>query len=158
MKYCKHCCSEIDKKAKVCPVCRREQKSFHIGRVLVATFLILILFFIIANYLSNNPINNNNSDYLFSDDNFSYEIKNSYADEYSVNYYIDGIVKNNSNNDYSYVQIEFICYDNQGNNLGTAIDNISNLGAHETWKFNAIALFTDIESISHCKYNSVTGW
>ena len=43
MKKCKYCQTEIDKKAKVCPQCRREQKSFHIGKVLIAVVLVLVL-------------------------------------------------------------------------------------------------------------------
>lgn len=32
-----------------------------------------------------------------------------------------------------YCQIEFICYDKDNNNLGTAIDNTNNLLGYQTW-------------------------
>ena len=42
-----------------------------------------------------------------------------------------------------YCQIEFICYDKDNNNLGTAIDNTNNLLENQTWNFKAMGLFTD---------------
>lgn len=50
---------------------------------------------------------------------------------------ISGVIKNNSFGLYDYVQVEFVVYDENGNNLGTALDNMNNLGAGETWRFNA---------------------
>ena len=42
-----------------------------------------------------------------------------------------------ANKDYDYIQIEIPCYDADGNNVGTAIANASNIGKGETWKFEA---------------------
>lgn len=158
MKKCKYCQSEIDKKAKVCPQCRREQKSFHIGKVLIAVILVLVLTILFVrnqaldDYELSSPVSS------YKKDNFSYEVSNSYADEYGISYYIEGKVKNNSNKDYSYVEIEFVCYDAEGNNLGTVVDNTNNLMAYETWKFKGMALFNDINDIDHCNYKQITGF
>ncbi len=57
------------------------------------------------------------------------------------NYYsvtISGIAKNKTNKTYSYAAISYTILDEDGNQIGTAIDNISNLAAKGTWKFSAI--------------------
>ena len=59
--------------------------------------------------------------------------------------------------DYSYIQIEIPCYDAEGNNVGSAIANASNIGKGETWKFEATqfdggAVDCNIEKAD------VTGW
>jgi len=56
-----------------------------------------------------------------------------------------------------YCQIEFICYDKDNNNLGTAIDNTNNLLGNQTWKFKAMGLFTDSKT-DHCDFHEITGW
>jgi len=75
---------------------------------------------------------------------------------YSVE--IKGIVKNGKNEDYSYVSVEFSIYDAEGNNMGTAMDNMNNLASGETWKFSAssIGWFED-EPVSF-KLADVTYW
>ena len=50
---------------------------------------------------------------------------------------ITGTAKNLSGKDYSYASIEYTIYDEEGNNLGTAIDNINHLANGDTWKFEA---------------------
>lgn len=56
-----------------------------------------------------------------------------------------------------YCQIEFICYDKDNNNLGTAIDNTNNLLENQTWNFKAMGLFTDSKT-DHCDFHEITGW
>ena len=70
---------------------------------------------------------------------FSYTVDKSYAGDYGIGYYIEGVVTNKTDKEYSYVQIEFICYDKDGNNLGTAIDNTNNLLGKQTWKYKQTA-------------------
>ena len=89
---------------------------------------------------------------------FNYTVTNEYTDEYGFSHYIEGTVTNNRNKNYSYVQIEFICYDNQGNNLGTAMDNTSNLLANQTWKFKAMAFFSDASNVDHCDFHEINGY
>lgn len=60
---------------------------------------------------------------------------------------ITGKVKNNSNKNYSYVQITFSVYDTEDNKIGTCMDNISGLSAGETWSFEAIG-----EGVNNCTY------
>lgn len=89
---------------------------------------------------------------------FSYTVDNSGAGDYGYGYYIEGIVTNNTDKDYSYVQITFTCYDKDGNNLGTAMDNTNNLLGNQTWKYKAAYLGTDGKEIDHCDYYETTSW
>ena len=157
MKKCKYCQTEIDPKAKICPNCRKKQ-----GMPKWAIFLIVIVVIGIfaassggSNSGNANNGNANNGGSSEKQEKFTYTVTNEYNNSFS--HYIEGTVKNNRDKDYSYVQIEFICYDKDGNNLGTAIDNTNNLLGQQTWKFKAMGLFTD-STADHCDFHEVTGW
>lgn len=79
------------------------------------------------------------------------------SDEFGIAYYIDGYVKNNSDNEYSYVQIEFITYDSEGNTLGTCLDNNSGLEANGRWKFKAMCT-SEVDKIASYKLKEITKW
>ena len=64
----------------------------------------------------------------------------SYSEYLGYSVEISGTLKNSKNKDYSYVSVEFSIYDAQGNNIGSALDNMNNLGEGETWKFCASSL------------------
>lgn len=157
MKKCKFCKSEIDNDAKVCPVCKRDQCQFHIGKILITVFLILVLCVLISSCTYKINYNNAISGNETNKDSFDYEVTNSYQDSIGA-YYIEGNVKNNTSKEYDYLQISFVCYDSNGNNLGTAIDNTNNLLGNETWKFKAMGLFDYETSVDHCDYKEITGW
>ncbi|MBQ2864485.1 MAG: hypothetical protein IJE91_03360 [Clostridia bacterium] len=71
---------------------------------------------------------------------------------------ITGSVQNNTNSDYSYVQIEFSVYDENERNLGTITDNMNNLAAGETWSFKATSLgWYDYKPVSF-KLVEITYW
>lgn len=89
---------------------------------------------------------------------FSYTVDKSYDGDYGIGYYIEGVVTNKTDKDYSYVQIEFICYDKDGNNLGTAIDNTNNLLGNQTWKYKAMFMGSDGKEVDHCDYHETTSW
>lgn len=73
----------------------------------------------------------------------AYEITDLKVDESGFAPKATGILKNNTDTDKSYIQITFAVKDKDGNKLGTAMANINNLKAGETWKFEAISLNTD---------------
>ena len=54
--------------------------------------------------------------------------------------HITGWVKNSGSRTIDYANIEFSLYDEYGNLLGTARDNIVNFGAGETWYFDALGI------------------
>lgn len=90
--------------------------------------------------------------------NVTCNVDKQYGDKYGYSYYIEGTCTNNSDKDYDYLQIEFICYDKDGNNLGTALDNTNNLLGGQTWKYKAMSLSSDDSKVDHCDYHEVTGW
>lgn len=65
--------------------------------------------------------------------------------------YLTGTVRNNRDKDYSYTQITFNLYDAEGNQIGTAVDNINNFKAGGTWKFKAMAL-ESVDAIAHMNW------
>ena len=149
MKKCKYCQSEIDSKAKICPSCRKKQTNFPVWlRILLIIFIIAIAIASAGEKETNNQ----------TEEKFSYEVTNSAPDDANFAYYIEGTVTNNKEADYSYVQIDFVCYDKEGNNLGIAMDNTNHLLGKETWKFKAMGMFTDAETVDHCEFKEITGW
>lgn len=149
MKKCKYCQSEIDAKAKVCPICK---KKLGMPKWLVILIVLLVIGIGVA--ASGNSDDSANGE-TENKERFTYVISSEYDNSFS--HYIEGTVTNNKDKDYSYVQIEFICYDKDGNNLGTAIDNTNNLLGNQTWKFKAMGLFTDSKT-DHCDFHEITGW
>ncbi len=94
----------------------------------------LIVFGVIFGVTGSNDQNtNSNAELLISNVSMTYEY-NEYLG-YTVK--ITGIAKNNKNRNLSYASVEFSIYDENGNNLGTALDNMNNLGKDETWRFEA---------------------
>lgn len=152
MKQCKYCRSEIDSRAKICPNCRKPQGS-SVVRIIVGVFVGLFIIIILSAIASLDP---KTSNYLKESD-FSYEVTKKGPDSSKFAYYIEGVVTNKNSKDYSYVQIEFICYDKNGINLGTAIDNTNNLLGNQKWKFKAMTI-SDVKNIDHCDYHEITGW
>lgn len=53
---------------------------------------------------------------------------------------ITGTLVNNTDDDKSYLQIEYNLYDADGAQIGTALANINNLKAGGTWKFEATSM------------------
>ena len=51
---------------------------------------------------------------------------------------IRGTIRNNSGRNYSYAQVLFDVYDSSGNRVESAIGNINNLRAGETWRYKAV--------------------
>lgn len=100
----------------------------------------------------------NNSNSNNSKPKFSYTIDSQYLGDYGLGYYIEGTVTNNRDKEYSYVHIEFICYDAAGNNIGTASDTATTLLGNQTWKYKAMFLGSNDESVDHCDYHEMTSW
>lgn len=69
--------------------------------------------------------------------------------------YITGIVQNNTDKDYDYLQISFTLYDEQGNVIDTAFTNVNNIKAGGTWKFEA--MFFE-ENVASWELDEITGW
>ena len=63
-----------------------------------------------------------------------------YSSYIGYSFTIYGVAVNNTGKDLSYASIEYSVYDENGNNLGTAIANINNLGKGDKWPFEAVLL------------------
>lgn len=71
-------------------------------------------------------------------------VKPTFTCEYHdmLGYYVTvtGALKNTSKNKYTYVSITFSCYDENGYNIGTCMDNLNYLGSGEIWQYKATSL------------------
>ena len=59
---------------------------------------------------------------------------------------IVGVVKNNTDKEYDYLQISFTLYDAQGNVIDTAFANVNNIKPGGTWKFEAMFFEENVAS------------
>ena len=105
-----------------------KRKILIYGSIFLVTFVIV---FAIGSFLLRKPANNEKLEVSGITMTVSY---NEYLG-YSVK--IAGVAKNTSGRALSYASVEFSVFDSSGNNLGTALDNISNLGDGDTWRFEA---------------------
>ena len=71
------------------------------------------------------------------------------------NHSMTGVLKNNSNKDFDYVQLSFSLFDANGNVVDTAFTNVTNLKAGRTWKFEAM-FFED--NVASWELDEITGW
>ena len=69
-------------------------------------------------------------------------------------YKINGSCTNNSKTDFENAEVIYECYDNNNNNLGTAVDFIEDLSARKTVEFEA-TFFGDASNIKECKFSEI---
>ena len=81
-----------------------------------------------------------------------------YSDFLGYTANIRGTAKNISKRNYSYASVEFSVDDVDGNNLGTALANINNLGKGETWRFEATLLAIPKSKPISFKLVDITAW
>lgn len=156
MKKCKHCQSEIDDKARVCPNCGKKQGK----PILLIIIIVIIIIAVIATLGGGGETENEPSQTGTIEKKENLVLEDGYSgslDEYGALYYIDGYVKNNSDKDYEYVQIEFTAYDSEGNTLGSCYDNTSSLEADGRWKFKASCV-DETDKIASYKLKEITGY
>lgn len=70
---------------------------------------------------------------------------------------ITGTLVNNTDEDKSYLQIEYNLYDADGAQIGTALANIDNLKAGGTWKFEASSM-ENPEDVANWERVDVSGF
>lgn len=150
LKYCKECGSEISSSAKTCPKCGKKQKN-----IWKTVIIVLAIFFAIGAVASVEDTEINSNELKESVEQFSL-VSDEMTTDSIGSCYIQGTIQNNTNKSYSYVQVTFNLYDAEGNQLGTAMDNINNLEPNATWKYKAIGLTT--EKVHSYKFVEITGW
>ena len=119
------------------------EKEKNIIFYLAIIIIILSIIFIIKTTISDNKqIENNvikntqksNNTIKQNTEKQGLYIKEHYMrNEFSKT--IEGIVVNNYNKNYKYLQVEVQCYDKNNNKLQTTGDIISELNSNENWKF-----------------------
>ncbi len=150
-KKCKYCQSEIDKKATICPVCRKELNN-NVGAgcmsVIIVIIGIIMIFYGLSPDDNLNSTNNEVEKFSLSSDTAGYNE--------GTAFYIVGGVRNNLDKQYSYVQVTFNLYNKDGAQVGTAMDNINNLEPNGIWKFKAMGIVG--EEVDTYKLTDITGW
>lgn len=153
MKKCKECGADISSSAKVCPKCGKKLKGSK-SKIIIG----IIIIFVGIGVIASSPENVNTSNEFkntISQEKFTL-LSDRMTEDGIGSTYIEGEIKNNTNKQYSYVQVSFNLYDSKGNQLGTALANINNLDPNATWKYKAIGLTT--EKVTSYKLVEITGW
>lgn len=146
MKKCKECGADISSSAKVCPKCGKKLK--HTGlRVLLGIIILIVGVVALA---SNNGTQNGQAQEKFT------LVSDKKSTDSIGTTYIEGEIKNNTDKNYSYVQVTFNLYDANGAQLGTAMDNINNLEPNAVWKYKALGLTS--EKVDSYKLVEITGY
>lgn len=71
--------------------------------------------------------------------------------------YVNGTLTNNSGHDLNYIQVEYVLYDSDGAQIGTALANTNNLKSDGVWKFEAIST-EGPDSVASFELADVTAW
>lgn len=121
------------------------------GCVLVVLGVILAI--IAFSSMMSDTTTTNDNDMIKTTEEFTLVDSQGTYDGYG--YYVTGTIVNNTNKQYTYVQVTFNLYDSSGAQVGTALDNINYLEANGTWKFSAIGISDDVASY---KLAEITGW
>ena len=163
MKKCKECGEEISSSAKKCPKCGKDQRNFFMKHPVLYTILILIVIAVASSSGSSDtgsattPMTGTTTSTVQEDFTLQDGHTGS-SDEYGMSYTIEGSIKNNTNKQYSYVQVTFNLCDADGAQIGSALANINNLEANGLWEFKALGSLGDGKSVASYKLMEITGW
>ncbi|MDP4093574.1 MAG: DUF3426 domain-containing protein [Bacillota bacterium] len=69
--------------------------------------------------------------------------------------YIVGKIRNNTDKQYKYAQVEINLYDKAGTQVGSTMANVNNLESGAIWSFKALIAS---ENVATYKIKDVTGW
>lgn len=160
LKNCKECGTEVSSKG-VCPKCGKDQRNFFVKHKVMTFILVVALLGVIvgvsgSDNKSDNTIQTGTTT-IQREEKFILE-SDSITEKNSFGMYIGGTIKNNTDKQYTYVQVTFNVYDANGAQLGTAIDNINNLEANGTWKYNAVFMGSDAKNAVSYKLVEIKGW
>lgn len=70
-------------------------------------------------------------------------------------WYVCGTVTNNTDQTYSYVEVEINLYNDSGQQVGSTFDNVNNLEPGGSWNFRALVME---EKATKYKVVNVSGW
>ena len=112
----------------------------------------IIILIIVFSSVGSDTTTTNDNEMIETTEEFTLVDSQGTYDGYG--YYVTGTIVNNTNKQYTYVQVTFNLYDSSGAQIGTALDNINYLEANGTWKFSAIG----IADAASYKLAEITGW
>ena len=129
------------------------KKKKPIGKIILGIVIVFIVIGVIGSMGGKSDSSNSNSDSTSvstkdtKSDSQQEEKKEPYTitDEAvdtsnSYDYKITGILTNNTDKTASYVSVKYNLFDADGNQIGSAMANTSDLAAGATWKFEASSL------------------
>lgn len=162
MKVCKECGTEVSSKG-VCPKCGKDQRNFFVKHKVITFILIVIVIGVVAGTsgknITNNTTKTTSTNSTTNQEKFTLQDGHTGStDKYGMSYTIEGTIKNNTDKQYSYVQVTFNLYDSDGAQIGTALANINNLEANGLWKFKATGSYGNGKTVASYKLMEITGW
>ena len=162
VKNCKECGAEVSSKG-VCPKCGKDQRNFFVKHKVITFILIVVVLGAIVGTSGSGTKTNNSTQTstTVEQKQEKFTLQDGHkgtTDKYGMSYTIEGTIKNNTNKQYSYVQVTFNLYDSDGAQIGTALANINNLEANGLWKFKASGSFGDGKTVASYKLMEITGW
>lgn len=166
VKKCPVCGADMATSAKACPQCGAKNKKPIYKRVWFWLLVIVIILGAGAALGGSDEPTKSEGGSLTGSVEEEPENKNVFGDfelvgkpEASRDEFdyltIKGSIKNISDDDAEYCQVEFYVYDKDGNALDNAVDNIGGIKAGKTWKFEAMSLDEEAES---WEIKEITGW
>ena len=133
------------------------KKSIYISRII--GFIIIIIVGLAVYFLFIAPKNSNTALIPLLTKQASKQIDlqvinwTMTQDEYSR--CIIGTVKNNSDKKFSFIQVEFILYDDSGAQIGSTFADVENLKPNSSLEFKVLI---DDASATRAKFKDVSGW
>lgn len=154
---CKTCGADIASNAKSCPGCgAKNKKPFYTKWWF--WFVVIVFIGAAAGGGSSSTTTSGDAKTVTAAKKQKFEMIGDITNESdSFAVYLSGVIKNNSGRDCTYVQVTFNLYDKDGNQIGTALDNINNLEKDGTWKFKAMGMGESGEVASY-KLAEITGF
>lgn len=110
-------------------------------KMLISSATYLVLFIIVLSALSGSDL-----DFITTTGPTGLEVTESRITSDMFTQYVVGKIKNNTSNEYSYVQVEINVYDAAGNQVGSTLDNCNNLEPGATWSFKAVILEDNVKT------------
>ena len=138
---CKTCGADMASNAKSCPGCGGKNKKQIYKKWWFWVLVIIIIGAVAGGSESQSTSKDGGTQNEVATKKEKFEIVGDITNESDMfAVYLSGVIKNNSGKDCTYVQVTFNLYDKDGNQIGTALDNINNLEKDGTWKFKAMGM------------------
>lgn len=156
LEECKECGHEVSRSAKECPNCGVKNPSGSFAGLgcgtqgcLVVVLLVAALYVLgsmsgdgttggtTGGYVSDEPSVTNERTTTSSEPDLELLSSDSETDELGTRY-VTGRVRNNTSRTCNYVQVSVNLYNSEGTQVGSTLDNVTNLEPGGVWEFKAV--------------------